>query len=651
MKRLSAAQPVERMGKGPRLAGRAWALFLPSWALYAPALFFPLFYDDLLHLALIEGRSPLDLLRPLPGYGYYRPLVLLWPWGVRALFGRYEAPAFHFLSLAVHLLNIALLFRVARQIPCLRPAALAAGLLFGLHPFHPQALLVPAFSLHVWQTAFFLLAVWIYLRPSRPAFARSMALALLFLMALLNHETAVLLGGILAWAAWLAGQRRWDWAPYLAAGGLYAALYRWLPRGEAPAPGLHPTELLERGRFALQALAFPLVPGLYAMGRWGGGDLALGLATAWLAIALTRGWRQGRARALWGGLALFGLGALPAGLLLPTGYFLHGPRLLYLATTGAALLWGAWLSPAPQARRAFRHLQRLALIGALIAAGGMIRRQVDLHARALEPLRALIAAARWTTPRTALLVNFPEWMADRQRVFPVGSEGALIFGSHLLPGMLFLANTPARPQVEMAAIDVPFNRPEGYDFHPAGPPLPPPELARRIARADLVVFTVYAAQGPYTQVLLSDLRAALSDLGIPFAEGPFLARGAAFRCPDRLLVLLEWARRGPIAPDLSAALHGLDAEGRPIVQADGPPWAGSIPFDQIPEGTPLPDLRILPLAPGTSLAAARVALYNWKTGERLPIPLPSGSSAFVTLPLRPCSPRLEQTLAFSTPTR
>ncbi|MER3469090.1 MAG: hypothetical protein C4314_03800, partial [Thermoflexus sp.] len=229
--------------------------------------------------------------------------------------------------------------------------------------------------------------------------------------------------------------------------------------------------------------------------------------------------------------------------------------------------------------------------------------------------------------------------------------GALIFGSHLLPGMLFLANTPARPQVEMAAIDVPFNRPEGYDFHPAGPPLPPPELARRIARAELVAFTVYAAQGPHTQVLLSDLRAALPDLGIPFAEGPLLARGAAFRCPGRLLVLLEWVHRGPIAPDLSAALHGLDAEGRPIVQADGPPWGGSIPFDQIPEGEPLPDLRTLPLVSGTPLTAVRVALYNWKTGERLPIPLPSGPTAFVTLPLRPCPQRLEQTLALSTPTR
>ncbi|MER3469091.1 MAG: hypothetical protein C4314_03805, partial [Thermoflexus sp.] len=84
---------------------------------------------------------------------------------------------------------------------------------------------------------------------------------------------------------------------------------------------------------------------------------------------------------------------------MPTDYFLHGPRLLYLATTGAALLWGAWLSSASQTRRAFRRLQQLALIGALIAAGGMIQRQVDLHTRALEPLRALIAAARWTAPR------------------------------------------------------------------------------------------------------------------------------------------------------------------------------------------------------------------------------------------------------------
>jgi hypothetical protein len=51
-------------------AFRFWVLllFLLPWAIYARALFFPLFYDDLLHLALIEGRSYPELLLPYPGY-------------------------------------------------------------------------------------------------------------------------------------------------------------------------------------------------------------------------------------------------------------------------------------------------------------------------------------------------------------------------------------------------------------------------------------------------------------------------------------------------------------------------------------------------------------------------------------------------------
>jgi len=620
---------ASRIGALPiRLLGLV-AVFLLPWAVYAPALFFPLFYDDLLHLALIEGRSLPALLRPLPEYGYYRPLVLLVPALLRGVMGRYEALAFHFLSLAFHLLNIALLVRLLRAVPRLRPLAVAAGWMFAAYPIHPQGILVPAFSLHVWQATFFLLAAGIYLRCRRPFF-RHLALAALFLLALLNHETGILFGPMLALWAGLAGRRRWDWIPYLLAGGIYAGLYRWLPHGSPPAPGFDLPGLLERGRFAFQALAFPLVPGFFAL-LPERGDGALGLAALWMALALARWWGwEGLV-----GLAMFGLAAAPAGLLLPTGYFLHGPRLLYLASLGGALVWARWLTPAVHARRPFRFLQRLALIGTVAAAGLLAHRQVQLHVRALEPLRRLVRAAGDPGLRTALLVNFPEWVAERRRLFPVGSEGALIFGGHLLPGMLFIANTPARPQTAMVSIAVPFHRPEGYAFQPAGSPIAPPALSREIARADLVAFTVYAPAGPTTWVLRAADRHDLPPIGIAFGGGLQLVRGGARVCPGSLSVVLEWARSGAVAPDLSAALHVLDPAGRLIAQGDGPPWAGAVPFDQLPDGELLPEIRILPLRPGSIPAAVRLGVYDWKTGAPVP-PRPASSSPFIEIPRLPC---------------
>ncbi len=611
-----------------------YALLLPPWMIYGASVFFPLFYDDLLHLALVEGRSWPELLQPSPAYGYYRPLVLLWTAAVFRSAGVHAALVFHFSAVALHLLNIALLFQLLRRLPPLRAFAFASSLLFGLFPSHYQAILTPAFSLHLWQTFLFLSAGIVYTDRRLSPRARHAALTALFLLAALNHETAILMGLFLAGINAMASLRSRRWLPYAVAGMGYVLLYRILPRGVPPPVDLDPAGLMERGRFALQAFAFPLIPGLHRVMGAGYSGWIFAMALVWIGAAWLAMREVPRRTAGAVGALFFLLAVLPAALLLPTGYFLHGPRLLDLGSIGAALFWGSRLGASARSPSHLRALRQFALIAVAALAAMISARQVRLHARALESIRIIRQIPNSTPARWAVWVNFPEWLADEDRVFPVGSEGALVFGGHLLPGLIFPANSSLRPHLELLQIAVPFNRPRGYAFHTSGRPVDPLGLLREMERADLILFTIYEEDGPRTEVLARG-KVRLEMLHVAFSEGLILQEGAAYHCGAEIRVDLLWTRSGPpVVPFLSAAVHTTGRDGRVLGQADGPPWYGAIPFDQIPTGHRLLERRRMRLSPDAQPESVRVGLYDWRNGQRVPIQ--GAEEPFVYLRLQPC---------------
>lgn len=624
-----------------RLWAEAWLLFMPSWILYGPSLFFPLFYDDLLHLALVEGRPWMDLLWPTPEYGYYRPLVLLWTRLAFTISGHHASLLLHLGAVAVHLLNIALLVRLLRVLPPMRPFAFIAGIIFGLFPFHYQAVLTPAFSLHVWQTAFFLCMGILYAVPGLRARLRHVLLSFLFLLALLNHETAVLAGVFLAGVDRLTAVRSRRWLPYLIAGAGYALLYPALPHGRPPGTMWSPPDLAERLRFAFQALAFPLLAGL---NRWlgeGKANLAFGISLIWLALRWTAIPRDFRRHTAAAGLLFFLVAILPSVVLLPAGYLLHGLRLLYLGSAGVTVFWAACLKAPPHAPFRLRALYRVALVTIIMLAGAISQRQVDLYARALEPLRLVQRLPPSAPVRRALLVNFPEWIAYNTRIFPLGSEGALVFGGHLLPGTLLIANSTQRPEVQLLRVDLPFHRPHGYAFQPAGPLAGPVELLRGLQEADLILFTVYREAGPQTEMLLKS-EARLVPLRVAFSEGLILEEGLVCQRATTVRIYLRWRRQGPLSSSLSLAVHLLDPERRILAQADGPPWEGAVPFEEIPFGESLLEVRTLPLRMEVPPAAVRIGLYDWRNGQRVtiqknPYALPTEDGTFLILPIQLCS--------------
>jgi hypothetical protein len=78
-------------------------------------------------------------------------------------------------------------------------------------------------------------------------------------------------------------------------------------------------------------------------------------------------------------------------------------------------------------------------------------------------------------------------------------------------------------------------------------------------------------------------------------------------------LMLYWQATTSLDIDYTVFVHSLDAEGRLIGQADGPPVAGHYPTSRWQPGEIVQDSRVVP--PGNRYL---VGLYDAATGERLP---------------------------------
>lgn len=140
-------------GRTLLLGGLAAVLLVTALA-WLPSLDFGFVYDDREQIlantrlrlddyprkAFVEDlwrfRAP-DPDAGVPGGQYYRPVFALWLWGNFQLFG--ESPrGWHGANLLLHLAVTALVFAFARRLRAPDGAALAAALLFGLHPIHAE---------------------------------------------------------------------------------------------------------------------------------------------------------------------------------------------------------------------------------------------------------------------------------------------------------------------------------------------------------------------------------------------------------------------------------------------------------------------------------------------------------------------------------
>jgi tetratricopeptide (TPR) repeat protein len=212
-------------------------LVLPGWLafmLYLPTLSHGFVWDDTYFLTdLPLLRDPelwwQQISEPLfVSRNYFRPLPLA-AFSFEARLGGLNPFVFHFVNVLLHAANTTLVVLLARALIPVGAAAAVAGLVFAIHPALVENVAWISDRFDLMMALFILLAlVWEH-RVSHPAL-RAAGIGVLFLLALLSKETAVVLLVLLP--LWQAMQRlttiSWrQWPQVLGANGdhkVWAAL-------------------------------------------------------------------------------------------------------------------------------------------------------------------------------------------------------------------------------------------------------------------------------------------------------------------------------------------------------------------------------------------------------------------------------------------
>jgi hypothetical protein len=208
----------------PRLAswwGIAIVLAL-TFAVYVPTLRYQFVHDD---RGQIVENPAVHSWRAVPTYftaqvwaavmpeelgNYYRPLFLLWLRANDVVFGN-RAWGWHLTTILAHLLTTFFVYLLAWRLRTGREVALLAALIFGLHPAHIEAV---AWISGVTEPllGILLIASFLAYLPSRVEGAGALkwkVLSLvLFALAILEKETALILPGLLLAYEWILG-REW----------------------------------------------------------------------------------------------------------------------------------------------------------------------------------------------------------------------------------------------------------------------------------------------------------------------------------------------------------------------------------------------------------------------------------------------------------
>src|SRR5512137_2987603 len=113
-------------------------LTLATLVVYASSLSYPFFWVDPIDIGLARDRSTLQIFTTSQGYLYYRPFAFtLWKL-LAALQGEYNPLAFHLVHILTHVVNVWLMFALAKRLFQRTFAAGVAALFFAWYPFSYQ---------------------------------------------------------------------------------------------------------------------------------------------------------------------------------------------------------------------------------------------------------------------------------------------------------------------------------------------------------------------------------------------------------------------------------------------------------------------------------------------------------------------------------
>jgi hypothetical protein len=229
------------------------------------------------------------------------------------------------------------------------------------------------------------------------------------------------------------------------------------------------------GALFLQGLAFPfsslarIVKSLTGMD----GDAMAVLVTALPVLAIWWALAGLRRQMTWS-VGWFGIAALPAVILLDFRYVQEAPRLLYLASAGAAAFWAMPIGLATASRR--RGLAQL-VIGAIVVVGAslwsylFIQRRGEsyrLMGESIAQLAQLPAQPGCSSRASTLVVNFPEWFFVRDPEYLIGHDGIKTVAENSGLTELVWVNTHRRTLLQ--PVQLPDIQSADAPFQPYGEP-------------------------------------------------------------------------------------------------------------------------------------------------------------------------------------
>lgn len=599
---------------------------LVTLLLYGASLGLPLYSDDIVFLQLNQGLSAGELFLRADIAPYYRPLSLL-PWELsEAIFGGYPAWLLHGMNLLAQAINGWLLWRLARSLrPDWPELPWISAALYLTFPFSHQTIPWAAALGHLMAASGLLLTLtftetwWQNQRPQH--------LALIWVsvaFACFSHENGVISAGIPGLWLLLRHSRieparlRADLPrlllaglPALVIGLLYLLIWRQIPR-EATEFSPSAATIQSNLAYFSQGLSYPLAQ----FGGW----IEAHLLPEWQAALLCSGLGLGlligvlamaQVREAWIGLLVYLLAMLPASLFLAPTYVVDGPRLMQTASVGGSLAWGLGLSALLHSQR--RTWKRITAGGilALMLGGSLpyVLTRMALH----KELAALYHEAI-TGERSTVLVNLPAWLAYREEVYPLGSEGITYYSAYYPFELLVQYNRgKTHPVYVFDRADISPDSPRYYAGLIGPGPLDPPREVS-LAGAEVVRWTRIIEGHWYWESAEQIERPSDPD---PAAFSNGIQAGLNARLDQRLVrVEIDWRTANPAVA--SAFLH-LVCEGALAGQNDGPPMRGMRPFETWAPGESWRETRLIPLPRGQTpgQCSIRLGLVEPASGARV----------------------------------
>ncbi len=589
--------------------------------LYGGVIGLPFFHDDAVVLRALSGQTPAEIWTSSALLPYYRPLSYL-PWKLmQTAFGRADPTAAHALVWAGHLLNTALVALAAHKVARDGFAAFAAALIFAAFPFNYQAVAWVTAIPHILTLAGVLgtaiLALYWSESGTRAALIGAWGCAFLATFA---HENGVLTAPLAALILFAGGLRdRRKFAVALGPVVLMAAIFIlnwWAAPKTTEGPAFSLESVFQNVVYFSQGIAHPASLFSPALVRRGLNDMA---AVLLVSVPVIGGlvlilW-VARMRWALAGLIWYVLALAPSVLFLGFNYVIDGPRLMYLASAGAALAWaGFWAIRPPDGKTLYGPIVT-GLAGTLLLGGLFVRERMGIVYDMTGLYRAINAGAREIEEdERALFANIPAWAAPRDSDYALGHEGISFLADYMRLRDVIWANTGLKVDVETAS----FGAVRRELRHHAGFQGPSADadygvLVRAMEKANVVFYTVEA--GGWLELRRAD---RITGMGEPLAafENGFELLSGAYDFEEGGCIRIELAWRASDAAAVTPFVH-VTCNGEMVEALDGDPLGGLHPFANWEAGESWSEARVSMAAADPGCVSVFVGLYDPATGARI----------------------------------